>query len=440
MNGRLIESFRIISTAIIFAAFVSPVDAYGQQWGGGSSISSFMYPANPQLEKLSLEVEHLADNVLRRVGTYNVVDIERMLSPEAIKENALRVNYGRQSFDEGKEAFEALDLEAAQDKFLEATAFYEQALGYLPADGSYETTLMYMGASAYMQGDPAFAKAQFQKLIILAPDYQPDMSLFLPEVIQLFEEAKSEVTNMPYGALEITSAPPSVEVIIDNNYVGVTPITIPSLTAGEHIIITSRKGYVRQGQIVKVNAGAQGRINIQLKPTANFRVLSQSLAMSRTEYLRKQVGSGISELGRWLSLEQVLLGEVNYANEQVIVTLALFDIPSRKMLSQRQQNFIAQDPQIKLNIDRFIEQFVSGAPAPGEVEVAQQMAQQVAEAEMYQQEQAKLKKKPITEEWWFWTAVGGGALVVGGVAAYLLLSGGEAPPEASNMGTLVISY
>ena len=433
-----------VITAVALIAGLLPSNIVWAQFGGETAISSFVYPMNPQLEKLSLEVEHLADNVLRRLGTYSVIDVERALSPEAIQENALRINYARQSFDEGKQAFEALDLETAQDKFLEAVAFYEQALGYLPADGSYETCLMYMGASAYMQGDPTFAKEQLKKLVILAPDYQPDSSLFLPEVMDIFSEARSEVNNMPGGALEITSNPPAVEVYVDGSYIGVTPITVPNLVAGEHLVVTSRKGYVRKGEIVKVSGAAKTTVVSRLTPTNNFRVLSASLTRARGEFKQGVVGPGISELTRWLNLQEVVLGEVDFVNNQVIVNLALFDIPSRKALSVRQQQFPAADPQIKVNIDRFIETFISTAPAPGEVEVAREMATMQEQAQQYEELQRRKAEaeEPVTKKWWFWTVIGvGGAAVIGGaVVGIMFATKKDTTVEPSNKGALVIQY
>src|SRR5262245_47090113 len=56
-------------------------------------------------------------------------------------------------------------------------------------------TRIYLAASYYGLGDRASAKAQFMALVRRFPRVELDLGLFLPEVVDLFQEARAEVAR-----------------------------------------------------------------------------------------------------------------------------------------------------------------------------------------------------------------------------------------------------
>jgi hypothetical protein len=70
------------------------------------------------------------------------------------------------------------------------------------------------------------------------------------------------------GSLEITSTPAGLEVqvILDGNFRGVTPLVLSNLSAGSHLVQLRSSGYAERVELVTLNAGEQMRIAADYPP------------------------------------------------------------------------------------------------------------------------------------------------------------------------------
>ncbi len=70
------------------------------------------------------------------------------------------------------------------------------------------------------------------------------------------------------GSLEITSTPSEreVQVILDGNFRGVTPIVLTNLSAGSHLLQLRSSGYAERVELVTVNAGQRMHISADYPP------------------------------------------------------------------------------------------------------------------------------------------------------------------------------
>ena len=70
------------------------------------------------------------------------------------------------------------------------------------------------------------------------------------------------------GSLEVTSTPSGmdVQVIVDGNFQGVTPLVLTNLSAGSHLIQIRSPGYAERVQLVTVNAGQRMHIAADYPP------------------------------------------------------------------------------------------------------------------------------------------------------------------------------
>ena len=67
------------------------------------------------------------------------------------------------------------------------------------------------------------------------------------------------------GQLEVTSDPPGARVTLDGNAAGVTPLTIPSVAPGRHVIIVTQ-GETMVNRSVEVSSGASASVFVALAP------------------------------------------------------------------------------------------------------------------------------------------------------------------------------
>ena len=71
-------------------------------------------------------------------------------------------------------------------------------------------------------------------------------------------------TGQLVGRLSVDSRPPGARVFLDNKQIGVTPLAVPTVRAGEHAIRLEREGYRHWTSSVRVVAGEQNRVTASL--------------------------------------------------------------------------------------------------------------------------------------------------------------------------------
>jgi hypothetical protein len=70
------------------------------------------------------------------------------------------------------------------------------------------------------------------------------------------------------GSLDISSTPSGlvVQVILDGNFKGVTPLVLTNLSTGSHLLQLRSPGYAERVQLVNVNAGQRMQISADYPP------------------------------------------------------------------------------------------------------------------------------------------------------------------------------
>ena len=94
-----------------------------------------------------------------------------------------------------------------------------------------------------------------------------------------------QITPVPageYGALSITTSPPGATVYIDGEVKGVTPATIPGLSAGKHSVSLILAGYTTLNTTIVVNTGKTAEYSTGLsapEKTPGFAVIGAALSL-----------------------------------------------------------------------------------------------------------------------------------------------------------------
>lgn len=68
------------------------------------------------------------------------------------------------------------------------------------------------------------------------------------------------------GALSVTSTPAGANVLLDNQFVGVTPLTLNSVNTGSHTVTIQMSGYSDYSVTTQVNSGATSTVAAALLP------------------------------------------------------------------------------------------------------------------------------------------------------------------------------
>jgi len=68
------------------------------------------------------------------------------------------------------------------------------------------------------------------------------------------------------GELSVSSTPPGANVFVDNNFMGITPLTLQEIPAGSHRVTVRLTGYQDYEASISVNAGATSTVAAGLSP------------------------------------------------------------------------------------------------------------------------------------------------------------------------------
>jgi hypothetical protein len=65
--------------------------------------------------------------------------------------------------------------------------------------------------------------------------------------------------------LHVESRPGGARVFLDGRLIGTTPLSVPSVAAGEHAVRLERDGYRRWSSSVRIVAAEQNRVTASLE-------------------------------------------------------------------------------------------------------------------------------------------------------------------------------
>ena len=66
------------------------------------------------------------------------------------------------------------------------------------------------------------------------------------------------------GGLSVSSVPAGANVFLDNNFIGISPLTLPDVAAGSHVVTFKLEGYTDYSSTAQVNAGATSTVSAAL--------------------------------------------------------------------------------------------------------------------------------------------------------------------------------
>jgi len=160
------------------------------------------------------------------------------------------------------------------------TQVYASLSVITPNTGSIYVTSLPTGASVYVDGTyygvaPALASGLtpgYHQVRISLSGFQDWVgsvnvqSDVTTKVSQTLSVGPTQTSIPGTGSISVNSNPAGADVYLDNGYVGISPLTIPSVTAGSHVILLTHPGYANWQATVDVQQGATASVDATLFP------------------------------------------------------------------------------------------------------------------------------------------------------------------------------
>ncbi len=360
------RSNRSLAQALALAlALGTPVLALA---GGSVPTATFALGRGGAAAKIAVDVQHELRVLAPTTGVLQLVDLTTVLDPDEPPERRAAIEDGKQLLDEGKAAYEQLDLEVAQTKFEAALKKFEFGYGYLDKQAPLIEAYMYLGASWVLVGEPDKATAVFTQAHDIPGKKTMDGELFPPNIQEVFDAAQQAYDSAPRGKVSLVSEPQGAEVYLDSSYRGGSPLQIEELRVGDHLVRALKDGYRPWGGRVKVEAGKVKRFKITLKPSSGRQEFSKSFAALAAELLKGEPAKATAAMGTLLGAERMVL--VVLEGEDTAMTLRGFvtttDEPLRMSRAETSLDTTADDYPKQLK--EFLLRLLSATPGQEEMD------------------------------------------------------------------------
>ena len=389
------------------------------------------------------------------------------------------ISEGLELLKKGKRAYEELDLEEAQTKFDLALKKFEYGYGYLAETSPMVETLMYLGASWVLMGEDAKGSQYFMQAADLPGQKSMDSETFPPNIQDIFKAAAAEAMGGAKGKVSLTSTPQGAAILVDNTYMGGTPLELNTLRTGSHLIRAVKDGYRPWGGKLTVPSDKLKRFSVKLKPAAKHAAFSKHFKPLTAEVFKGPPGTATQALAAFLKVELVFVVTVEGEPESLQVVAYKCNMETGMQVNRFEETLDSTAEDYPEKRKALLEKLIAGEEGQGAADAAAILAGEVpgdtgtgtggdtggdtvadasdatqkdAGTDVKTEEQREkdlsasikedAKKAPsdddgfnwatLPEKWWFWTAVG---VVVVGAAVGTTIA---LVPSEDHTGSLVI--
>jgi hypothetical protein len=350
-----------------------------------------------------------------------------------------RLATARERLEQGRQAFLDLDFERAAGILQGSVEDFDAAAGALEDTRGLAEALLYLGASQTFAQRTRDARRTFARLHVQMPQVQPDPNEFPPEIISAYESARPRDASNPSARLSVTSEPAGAIAYIDYVARGSTPVTVPGLAGGSHVVRVTRPGGVPFVQSVDIRTGGSDEVTAFLDETETTTELATALSgLTTADAERAEEGSPVAEVGRILGIDQVGVIRVGPGDTagRVALELLFFDIES----GRRRLRVHGPVPEAPGELEAGVRQLVSQALA------AALRPRQASENEnptlppdfSVQQGGEEEDGESIFETWYFWTALAGVAVVGAAIVTIIVVASDDTGSNAG--GQIVLEF
>jgi len=161
------------------------------------------------------------------------------------------------------------------------TQVYASLSQITPATGSIYVTSVPSGASVYVDGtyygpSPQLASGLspgYHQVRISLAGFQDWIGNVLvnsgetTRVSQTLSVTPTPTAVTGSGSLSIQSNPAGADVYVDNEYMGITPLVLPSIAPGTHTVLLTHQGYADWRATIQVQRDSQARVDATLSPS-----------------------------------------------------------------------------------------------------------------------------------------------------------------------------
>ena len=325
-------------------------------------VSSLLVPMDPASETGSVKMEGYMNEALDHFSGFTVRKPEELFGmPEDTPAKA-SLDRGRKGYSESAAAFDKKEYEDAERKVRAALKELESAAGAMRGCSPLCEALALYAALLHLRGDVEEAKLALMDLMALNPTFELDPKRFSRDFIALRVQVATGRTALLRGGATVKSRPAGARVFVDGEMVGYTPVTLPALAIGKHLVRLERPGFRQHGMLLEVTPD-DVESSTDLVPTPAYKAYDAQLDRVAGEVIRAgPKASGVTALGQSLGLDRAMVGTLKAVEDGTELHLGYYDVKSGRKLGGRRVVLQGDEfGQLKQEMERMVNQLVNGS-------------------------------------------------------------------------------
>jgi PEGA domain len=330
-------------------------------------VSALLIAMDPASEASAPKMEGYMSEALTLFQGYTVRKPEELFGLPPDEEARAALKRGEQGYKESLAAFDKKDYEDAERKVRATLKELRKATAAMGASCSplCDATALY-AAVMQLRGDVEEAKLALLDLMALNPTYELDTKRYKKDLMSLRVQVATSVHAALRGNALVKSKPAGARVYVDGEFRGFTPMTVQTLSVGNHLLRLERPGFHQYGQVMVVTPD-DVEVSATLRPTDAYKAYDARLDTVAAELLRggnAPSNPAVSGLGRSLGLERSLLGTVRHQpdNGTTELVLGFYDLSSGRRLGGRRVVLQGDEyGQLKSEMGRLVNHLINNA-------------------------------------------------------------------------------
>ncbi len=224
----------------------------------------------------------------------------------------------RRLFNEGREQLDNLAAAKAIATLEKSIKFYEDSDLSQGVQGLLDA-LALRAIASLSKGDKSGFNNDAQRVLAIDPAFVFDPSRLTPAAQAALEPLRKKVKAAAPAALELTSTPPNAWAYVDGEFRGVTPITVPGLAPGSHIVTLVATGFELVQE--KVFAGSGAAPAFTLKSSTRGKEVLARVGELRAALERGEPSAAAGALAAFIQAEELIVAAVSSDKGQIQIAV-----------------------------------------------------------------------------------------------------------------------
>ncbi|KAA0070723.1 PEGA domain-containing protein [Rhodanobacter sp. T12-5] len=340
-----------------------PALAFGSTAPTPSRYTTLLIPMDRSAEAPSLKLELDMDETLASDPLLTVKKPEELFGLPVDATAAEALKHSDIGYAESKAAFDDGDYDDAERKLHATLKEYAKAAAAMTDCGHYCDAIAMYAAVLHRRGEVDESRLNLLSLLSLDPTYELSPKIFAKDFITLKATVATSVNAALRENAMVKSHPAGARVFLDGKFEGYTPMTLPQVEVGQHLVRVEHPGFTRWGQIVDIRPEPQ-ELDADLEPTPAWQTYDKLLDQVAAEVPREEDDTTISSLGKTLGVDRAIIGTLRTLRgvDQTELLVGLFEIKDGKRLAFRKVVFQGNElGQLKEEVGHVVHELVNAA-------------------------------------------------------------------------------